>query len=175
MAPIRRSRARTLSDIHKKDKWERIQTKIKKKLNFKDRSKKQQIKEMKNALRFGKHVNPKINIFVNIPRIKTEDVTIEQILTEDVTAISDIVGKEEMGEEDEQSRCIDDGPPAPITKRCKDEEFDDHDEGNRMVLGLRQKFLRLDKLFLEIADRIDAFDDDCPSFDVVQGMTMNKF
>ena len=45
--------------------------------------------------------------------------------------------------------------------------------GGEMVQGLQRKFEKLDSLFIEIAERIDAFDDCSSSFDFATKLTVD--
>eukprot|EP01083_Nonionella_stella_P271985 922076_1 len=128
-----------------------------------------------------------------------EDLAIDEILTEDVTAISDDMGRVESivdGKDDDDVEAVmdtlrvglntqsrftfseDDDEASTITFVMRDEENgvclmsvknvnqdldaqDDHDmatDSDEMMFHLKEKFEKLDHLFVEIAEKIDAYD-----------------
>ena len=111
-----------------------------------------------------------------------EDLAIDEILTEDACTISDhyeVNGerKEESAslEVDQQSvdTLMDEArefvfSPLKLVKKQDDEITDGADIAN----NLKDKFKKLDNLFIEIAEKIDGYDDSS-SFDLVSNLTLS--
>ena len=123
------------------------------------------------------------------------DLMIDQILTEDVCTISmerkddSTESKEEESIEIEMKKKKKKMMLSPVVMERfafamdvddEKEEIVDNMEldlkesnGSKMVIGLKEKFQKLDNLFVQISEKIDEFDDNSSSFDFVNQLVIS--